>query len=165
MEANWLKKRGYRSAETKVTKTDQIANVFSENPLDAISPKDISAELGLDIKLVTTIVNRLRKEGMIERVGWGKYRLSIDNSIEDEVLEMIADEMSKMTMVILGIPLNKINGDSNGSAFKNLVSVYRKISEIGGELMAQNVLRLSASKKLGSDKVEPLISAVMEVSV
>ncbi|MFO8050905.1 MAG: hypothetical protein R6V01_04320 [Thermoplasmatota archaeon] len=158
-----MRRKRLRTGKDNPTKTDMIANVFSEHPLDALSPKMISTELGLEIKLVTTIVNRLRNEGVIERVGWGKYRLSIDSNIEEEVLENISEDMYRMTGVILGSAPSGWLNDSNGSGFKNLVNAYARISEIGGDVMAQNILRLAASKSLPDDKVDPLMVSVMEV--
>ena len=158
-----MRKKGHRSGKRKITKTDLIAGIFSDHPLDPLSPKLISIELGLDIKLVTTIVNRLRQEGLIDRVGWGKYKLSIDNSIGDEILEKITHDMFEMTCVILGpIPVKRIESP-NGSAFKELVTIYLRLCTIGGEIMAQNVLRLAANKNLPEDKIEPLIVSVSEV--
>ncbi|MEA3558378.1 MAG: hypothetical protein U9R75_03905 [Candidatus Thermoplasmatota archaeon] len=158
-----MREKGPRSGRSKKTKTDMIAGVFSDHPLDPMSPKHISIELGLDIKLVTTIVNRLRQEGLIDRVGWGKYKLSIDNSIEDEILEKITDDMFEMTRIILGPIPYKNTETPNGSAFKGLVNVYRSLCTIGGELMAQNVLRLAANKNLPEDSIEPLIVSISEV--
>ncbi len=138
--------------------------MFTEHPLQPISPKEISRELDLDIQLVTSIVSRLRAEGLIERVGWGKYKLRMDSTFDPEKIILIAKDLYDLTKGILGSP---DNGHGEGAAenpFRYLVETFRAVSDRGGEAMALNLLRLSARKRLSPDEIELLIMSVMEVS-
>jgi hypothetical protein len=138
--------------------------VFTDRPLQPISPKEISRELDLDIQLVTSIVSRLRAEGLIERVGWGKYKLRMDNTFEPEKLLMIAEDLYDLTKGILGSPENGHGEVSEENPFRYLVETYRAVSKRGGEAMAMNLLRLSARKRLTTDEIELLIMSVKEVN-
>ena len=141
-----------------------IARVIRESPFQSHTPKQIANQLDLDIQLVTSIVNRLRSEGVIERIGWGKYIQKREQEFEDTYLIDIIHDMREMASVILGrtSPLDNIQGQDD--PFKELMEVYRSIKELGGEAMASNLLRLCAKKSMLRDKVDMLIESFEEVS-
>jgi hypothetical protein len=152
-------KRG-RSRESK---TDRIASVFISRPLSSISPKEIASELDLDLQLVTSIVSRLRSEGLIDRVGWGQYRLKRDRTISREYLEDINRELRDMASMILGKTTTLDRIETNGDPFKELISIYSSLRKVGGDAMASNLLRLCAKKSLLEEKVDVLMESVGEV--
>lgn len=152
-----------RGKSRSVSKTERIASVFIERPLQPISPKEISRELDLDIQLVTSIVSRLRAEGLIERIGWGKYKLRMDNTFEPEKLITIARDLHDLTSGILGTREDGHGEVSEDHSFDYLVDTYRAISQKGGEAMAANLLRLSARKLLSPEETELLIISLREV--
>ena len=141
-----------------------IARVIRESPFQSHTPKQIANQLDLDIQLVTSIVNRLRSEGVIERIGWGKYIQKREQEFEDTYLIDIIHDMREMASVILGrtSPLDNIQVQDD--PFKELMEVYRSIKELGGEAMASNLLRLCAKKSMLRDKVDMLIESFEEVS-
>lgn len=147
----------------KESKTDRIASIFTERPLDLISPKEISTELDMDLQLVTSIVSRLRSEGLVERVGWGKYKLKMDKDIEERYLKDINRELREMASMILGRTtlLNEI--ETNGNPFNELIGLYSSLKRVGGDAMASNLLRLCAKKSLLEEKVDVLLESVGEV--
>ncbi len=147
----------------KESKTDMIASIFTSRPLDLVSPKDVSSELKMDLQLVTSIMSRLRSEGLIERVGWGQYKLKMESNIENRYLEDINRELRDMASMILGRTAILDGIQSNGDPFKELIGLYSSLRKIGGEAMASNLLRLCAKKILLADKVDVLIESVGEV--
>jgi hypothetical protein len=108
-------------------------------------------------------VSRLRAEGLIERVGWGKYKLRMDNTFEPEKLLLIAEDLYELTRGILGSPGNGHGKASAENPFGYLVETFRAVSDRGGEAMAMNLLRLSARKRLSPDEIELLIMSIKEV--
>lgn len=155
------RKRG----RTRDSKTEHIASIFTGNPLKEMSPKDISNELGYDIQLVTTIVNRLMSEGTVERIGRGRYRLKVDQVIDDGYLRSMISEMMDLTKMVLGA--RYIEGrDWNGSGgFKELVELYQVIRSKGGSALANNILRLAAKKSLHEGDIEAVLGSVEEVAL
>jgi hypothetical protein len=152
-----------RGKSRNISKTERIANVFTSRPLDSISPKEISMELGLEIQLVTSIVSRLKAEGLIERVGWGKYKLRMEQTVDDEILKIVAQEMFEMSQKVIR---TKHEGDVEEELkdpFKFLVQIYREIVKVGGEMMANNLLRLSARKRMEEEEVDFLVFSIREV--
>jgi hypothetical protein len=49
--------------------------------------------------------------------------------------------------------------------FKFLINIYQEAIRIGGETMANNLLRLSARKRLDEGEVEFLVNSVREVAM
>ncbi len=141
-----------------------IAKVISDSPFQSHTPRQIANELDLDIQLVTSIVNRLRSEGVIERIGWGKYIQKREQEFEDRYLIDITHDMRVMASMILGqtSPLDNIK--QKGDPFKELMEMYKSIKELGGETMASNLLRLCAKKSMLNDRVDILIESFEEVS-
>lgn len=141
-----------------------ITEVFTARPMDLITPKEISTSLGLDIQLVTSIVNRLRDDGVIERPSRGKYRLSLDQIADDDIIMEIAGEMEKLANTTLNILPEE--GVENGGAdpFKKLLLIFKHIQERGGQSMALNLLRMSARSKLDPDQIDALISSIKEIA-
>lgn len=153
-----------RSLRPGTSKTEMIASIFSDEPLDHHTPKEISLKLDLDIRLVTSIVNRLRSEGLVERIGRGRYRLKMDQEIREEIISGIRDEMASMSQVILGLPEAKESGGDDETPFRELISLYRTVDEVGGRTMARNLLRLSGRKFLDDDSTDRLLLSVEEVT-
>ena len=146
-----------------ISKTEQIANVFIERPLDSISPKEISRELGMEIQLVTSIVSRLRAEGLVERVGWGKYKLRMEQTIAQDVLEQVSSDYWDLTRNILtSSGKGKIEG--TGDHFDRIVRIFVEVRKVGGDVMAQNLLRLAARKSMPLEDVKILVGSVKEVT-
>ncbi len=154
-----------RGKSRNISKTERIANVFTARPLDSISPKEISVELDLEIQLVTSIVSRLKAEGLIERIGWGQYKLRMEQTVDDEILRIVAKDMYKISRNIVGSRENKDIEEELEEPFKFLIEVYKQVIKIGGETMANNLLRLSACKELDDGEVEYLVYSVKEVAV
>lgn len=154
-----------RGKSRNISKTERIANVFTSRPLDSISPKEISRELDLEIQLVTSIVSRLKSEGLIERVGWGKYKLRMDQTVDDEILKNISKDMYEMSLGIMGMTRSDNVEAELKAPFKFLIKIYQEAISIGGETMANNLLRLSARKKLNEEEVDFLVHSVREVAV
>lgn len=153
-----------RGKSRNISKTERIANVFTSRPLDSISPKEISRELDLEIQLVTSIVSRLKAEGLIERVGWGKYKLRMDQTVDDEVLRLISKDMYEMSLEIMGTtPLENVDEELK-APFKFLIKIYKEAIGVGGETMANNLLRLCARKRLDDGEVDFLVHSVKEVA-
>ena len=146
----------------KESKTDRIASIFLSRPMEMISPKEISSELDMNIQLVTSIVSRLKNEGLIERVGWGRYRLRVETNIEEDYLKDINRELREMASMILGRAtlLDSIEKDD---PFNELIGIYSSLRRVGGEAMASNLLRLCAKKSLLAEKVDVLMESVGEV--
>lgn len=155
-------KRGLR-VKDKLSKTDRIASIFSSRPLESISPKEIAKELELDLQLVTSIVSRLRSEGLVERVGWGKYKLKVERSVGDDYLIKINKDLREMASMIIGKKEPFVEIDSGGDPFKELTQLYSTIKELGGETLASNLLRLCAKKSHLEEKVDILVESVGEV--
>ena len=154
-----------RGKSRNISKTERIANVFTSRPLDAISPKEISRELELEIQLVTSIVSRLKAEGLIERVGWGKYKLRMDQTVDDEIIEVISRDMYDLSLDIMGMtPITNLEEELK-APFQFLIKIYRDAINIGGETMANNLLRLAARKRLDEGEVDFLVNSVREVAV
>jgi len=146
-----------------ISKTEQIANVFIERPLDSISPKEISRELGMEIQLVTSIVSRLRAEGLVERVGWGKYKLRMEQTIARDVLEQVSSDYWELTRDILaGSGEGRIEGADDH--FDRIVRIFVEVKNLGGDVMAQNLLRLAARKSMPLEDVKILVGSVKEVT-
>ena len=61
--------------------------------------------------------------------------------------------------------LSKIFEEKLVDPFKFLVEVYREVLNVGGETMANNLLKLSASKKLEEREVDFLVFSVREVAL
>lgn len=160
-----MKTRGRRRSSSSPSKTEMITEVFTARPMDLITPKEISTSLGLDIQLVTSIVNRLRDDGVIERPSRGKYRLSLDQIADDDIIMDIAREMEKLANTTLNI-LPEEEGVENGGAdpFKKLLLIFKHIQERGGQSMALNLLRMSARSKLDPDQIDALISSIKEIA-
>ncbi len=154
------RKRG----RTRDSKTEHIASVFTGNPLKEMSPKGISKELGYDIQLVTTIVNRLMSEGLVERTGRGRYRLKVEHVIDDGHVRSMISEMKELSMMVLG--MRSVEGrDWNGSGgYKELVDLYQAIRSMGGSALANNILRLAAKRSLLDGDVEAVLGSVEEVA-
>jgi hypothetical protein len=138
--------------------------MFTGNPLKELSPKDLSKELGYDIQLVTTIVNRLMTEGLVERIGRGRYRLKMEQVLDDTYIRSMISEMKDLTARVLGE--NAVDGrDWNGSGgFNELVDLYRTIRSRGGSSLANNILRLAAKRSLMAGDVEAVLGSVEEVA-
>lgn len=148
----------------KRSKTDMIAEIFNSRPMEKHSPKEIAGELGLEIQLVTSIVSRLRNEGLIERVGWGQYKLKMAHTIEDLHMKEICDHMKEMASPVMGTTLPTSGELEKEDAYSELIVIYRSIREKGGEIMAVNLLRLCASKVLDDDNVDHLLINIGEVA-
>jgi hypothetical protein len=154
-----------RGKSRNISKTERIANVFASRPLDSISPKEISQELGLEIQLVTSIVSRLKAEGLIERVGWGKYKLRMEQTVDDDVLRLVASDMVKMSHNIIRSISSEDVEDGLKDPFKFLIGIYQQVVSVGGETMANNLLRLSARKQMDESEVDYLLFSVREVAL
>jgi hypothetical protein len=160
-----LRTKRTRGKSRNISKTERIANVFTSRPLDSISPKEISRELDLEIQLVTSIVSRLKAEGLIERVGWGKYKLRMEQTVDEEILQVITRDLYQMSLQIMGMaPSDNVEQELK-SPFNFLVKIYQEAINIGGETMANNLLRLSARKRLDEEEVDFLVHSVKEVAV
>ncbi|MGA1872204.1 MAG: MarR family transcriptional regulator [Thermoplasmatota archaeon] len=146
-----------------ISKTEQIANVFIEHPLDSISPKEISRELGMEIQLVTSIVSRLRSEGLVERIGWGKYKLRMEQTISEDILQKVAADFSEITKSMLSSSRKKVQ-DPDIKPFDQIVTVFVEVRKLNGDRMAQNMLRLAARRNMPHDEVKTLVSSVKEVA-
>jgi hypothetical protein len=160
-----LRTKRTRGKSRNISKTERIANVFTSRPLDSISPKEISRELDLEIQLVTSIVSRLKAEGLIERIGWGKYKLRMDQTVDEEILQVITRDLYQMSLQIMGMAPNENVEEELKSPFKFLIKIYQEAINIGGETMANNLLRLSARKRLDEEEVDFLVHSVKEVAV
>ncbi|MCU0799289.1 MAG: hypothetical protein MUC62_06415 [Candidatus Thermoplasmatota archaeon] len=147
------------------SKTEHIASIFTGNPLKDISPKEISNELGYDIQLVTTLVNRLMSEGMVERTGRGRYKLKVDQVIDDSYLRSMISEMKDLTRMVLGVRSMEGRDWSGSGGFKELVELYQVIRAMGGSALANNILRLAAKKSLLEGDVEAVLGSVEEVAL
>jgi hypothetical protein len=158
-----LKRRGPERTDEETSKTDRIASVFSSSPFVEHTPKMISEDLDMDIKLVTTIVNRLRSEGMIERIGWGRYRLKTDKDFDQEYLREITADMKDKASTIMGGRDRLEIKTSGEDPFNELKEVYEAIRKLGGEVMASNLLRICAKRSNLADMSEMLIEAIGEV--
>jgi hypothetical protein len=121
--------------------------------------------LDLEIQLVTSIVSRLKAEGLIERVGWGKYKLRMEQTVEDEVLKTVARSMYEMAQNLIRTGPQVDLEEKLVDPFKFLVEVYKEVLNVGGETMANNLLKLSASKKLEEREVDFLVFSVREVAL
>ncbi len=108
-------------------------------------------------------MNRLKKEGFIERMGWGKYKLKLSHSADDKKLKEIGDNFTDITEEILGNSESNNGIERSDDPFLYLVDIYSAVSVIGGETMARNLLRLSANKDLPPEEVDALIISVSEV--
>ncbi|MFW3146887.1 MAG: hypothetical protein ACMUIE_08770 [Thermoplasmatota archaeon] len=159
-----MRSSGQRELRSRTSKTEKIASIFSDEPLDYHTPKEISLKLDMDIRLVTSIVNRLKAEGLVERIGRGRYRLKMDQEIDEETISGIRGELASMSQVILGIPGRDEKDRMNTTPFKQLVSLYMMVDNIGGRTMARNLLRLSGKKYLDDDSVDRLLLSVEEVT-
>ncbi|MGA1793794.1 MAG: MarR family transcriptional regulator [Thermoplasmatota archaeon] len=146
-----------------ISKTEQIANVFIERPLDSISPKEISRELGMEIQLVTSIVSRLRAEGLVERVGWGRYKLRMEQTIAHDILEQVSSDYWDLTRNILA-GSGKGVAEGEGDHFDRIVRIFVEVKKVGGDVMAQNLLRLAARKSMPHEDVKILVGSVKEVT-
>ena len=71
-ELNLTFMNGYQYTEVKQTVKQQIIALLSSNPMHY---KDIAKQLGKSDKMISVIINRLLKEGVIKRVGNGVYQL------------------------------------------------------------------------------------------
>ncbi|MBN1540102.1 MAG: MarR family transcriptional regulator [Candidatus Thermoplasmatota archaeon] len=155
--------RRNRARSSEVSKTERIADIFMKHPLDRISPKEISRELNMDIQLVTSIVNRLRSEGLIERVSRGKYRLRMEQTIADEVILRVSEDYLEMSSEVLPAIRTRLEHQLSareGKPLDRMVRMYAEVKKFGGDLMARNLLRLAASKSVEPEGVKVLISAV-----
>ncbi|MBN1389953.1 MAG: hypothetical protein JXA22_04855 [Candidatus Thermoplasmatota archaeon] len=151
-----------RTKVKEMSKTERIANVFKVHPFESISPKEISGELGMEIQLVTSIVSRLRAEGLIERVSWGKYRLRMEQTLPEETLNKVANDYQEISRNILSTSdVRSINNDTR--PLDLMVQIYIEVMNVGGEIMAQNMLRLAARKSISPEDAEVLLSSIKEV--
>ncbi|MGA1821058.1 MAG: type IV toxin-antitoxin system AbiEi family antitoxin domain-containing protein [Thermoplasmatota archaeon] len=157
-----MKSRGRRRTSSKPSKTEMITEVFTSRPMDLITPKEISISLGLDIQLVTSIVNRLRDDGIIERPARGKYRLRIDQIADDDTLSEIARDMEELASDTLNIPPAGKSENGYTNPFRELFLIYTHIQKRGGQAMSQNLLRLSARNRLSQDQIDALIRSIKE---
>lgn len=155
-------RRAFRGRQTE-SKTDRIASYFSARPLDSISPKDIARELDMDLQLVTSLVNRLRKEGLVERIGRGKYRLKLEGFVDESSISAINRDMSILAGRIFGELNPRTGGTSTGDPFRELVGLYLTLRKVGGEATASNLLKLCAYKRLEGRNVELLVNTIYEV--
>jgi len=151
-----MRSRTRAGAAEDLSKTDRIAGVFTSHPNDVISPKEISRELDLNLQLVTTIVNRLKEEGMVERIGWGKYRLRRMVIMEDTDIRAVRDEMASLASSVFGRPFGAYCTDG-GDRMTELSSLYTRIRVLGGETVASNLLLISARKHLDEDGAKKLL--------
>ena len=154
-----------RGKSRNISKTERIANVFTSRPLDSISPKEISRELDLEIQLVTSIVSRLKAEGLIERIGWGKYKLRMEQTVDDDVLRIIAKNLYDISRNIVGSRQSRKLDEDLDQPFKFLIEVYKQVISVGGENMANNLLKLAARKELDDTEVEYLVYSIKEVAL
>ncbi|MGA1866713.1 MAG: type IV toxin-antitoxin system AbiEi family antitoxin domain-containing protein, partial [Thermoplasmatota archaeon] len=147
-------------------KTERIASIFVGRPLDLISPKEISGELGMDIQLVTSIISRLRSEGLLERVSRGKYRLRMEQTIANETLLEIAEDFLKMSKEILPA-LNERFTDQpstqGGDPLDQITNIYIQVRKFSGDMMAKNLLRLAAGKNADPKDAKVLVSTVRKL--
>ena len=154
------------AARKKGSKTEMISSIFRDDPLKTFTPKIISDDLDLDLKVVTTIVNRLYQNGMLERTGWGSYRLKLDILFAEHELSNIASDMVSLASKAFGDERMKGLLDEHGrdDPFREIVRTYRGIREVLGKEMALNMLRISANKRLGGKGSKLLMGSVMEVA-
>ncbi len=144
-----------------ISKTDMIASMFSANPLSILTPKEISVKLGIDIRIVTSIVNRLRDEGTVERVGWGRYRLMTGMVVDEAAIEGITEDMIAMSSEVLG-GMNEDRGPQGPDLMSRMLYVYTKLRRIGGEPFAINILRVCAKKRMDDEGVRVIVRMVSE---
>jgi hypothetical protein len=145
----------------EMSKTDRIASMFTADPITVLTPKEISVQLDMDIRIVTSIVNRLRDEGSIERVGWGRYRLKTGMVVDEKAIVGISDDLIRLSSEVLG----KIEEDRSiwgENRLARLLWIYEKISKIGGEPFALNMLRICTKKWLDEEGAKVMIRIVSE---
>jgi DNA-binding MarR family transcriptional regulator len=140
------------------SKTDLIAGMFTTHPMEVLTPKRIAGDLGLNLQMVTTIVNRLKDQGMIERIGWGKYRLRSDVVLDGPAIEEIVKDFTSMSEDILGRDLHG-NG-REGEKVSTLIEAYEKVRRIGGEPFAVNVLRICTKRRLDDERAKAIVRMV-----
>lgn len=142
------------------SKTEMIAELFDSNPFVVLTPKGIAEDLDLDLKTVTSIVNRLRDHGYVERIGWGRYRLRTDVAIGAEKLDSIRSLFIDMSRDVLGrgcFGPETIEGSGESGS---LMEVYERVREIAGEPFATNVLRVCAKRVTGDDRARSIVRMV-----
>ncbi len=100
---------------------------------------------------------------MVDRVGWGKYKLKMETSIEKQYLRDINKELRGMASMIIGNTSKFDEIETNDDPFKELTELYRSIRELGGEAMASNLLRLCAKKSHLDVGFDILVESVGEV--
>lgn len=156
----YARSRNRHTSET--SKTDRIAGIFTSNPFNVYNPKNLSSDLGMNLQLVTTIVNRLRDEGLIERIGWGKYRLRTEASFDRETVEGVMRDFLHLSSEVLGpdIDTTDIQGDD---VIITLIDSYERIKEIAGEPFSANILRICVKKRLEGDQARIFIRLVAGV--
>jgi len=143
----------------RTSKTDMIAGMFTSHPMEVLTPKRIACDLGLNLQMVTTIVNRLREHGLIERIGWGKYRLRNDVVLDGPTIELILEDFKTMSQEVLGMPIRSSLQDS-GEKVSTLMEAYDKVRRIGGEPFASNVLRVCSYRRLDDQRSKALVRLV-----
>jgi DNA-binding MarR family transcriptional regulator len=144
-----------------MSKTDMIASMFSANPLSILTPKEISVKLGMDIRIVTSIVNRLKDEGSVERVGWGRYRLMSGMVLDEAAIRSITEDMLAMSSEVLG-RIEEDRSAQGSDLMSRMHGVYTKLRRIGGEPFAINILRVCAKKRMDDEGVRVLVRMVSE---
>ncbi|MDG6225369.1 MAG: hypothetical protein QCI82_07640 [Candidatus Thermoplasmatota archaeon] len=156
----YARSRSRHSSET--SKTDRIAGLFTSQPFRVFTPKELSVELGMKLQLVTTIVNRLKDEGLIERVGWGKYRLRTDASFDRETVEGVMRDFLHLSSEVLGsdIDATGIEGDD---MITPLIDTYERIKDLAGESFSANILRICVNKRMEGDQARVFIRLVAGV--
>lgn len=156
-----MNQQNYRRKTTS-SKTDRIAEVFTENPTVTFSPKQIAHDLDLDLQLVTSIVKRLMDEGMLERVDRGKYRLRSMLSVDMDELFEISREMDERASRTIGKELDSIQPFTIGKdPLDQLNATFGRIRDLGGKSFAVNLFRMSAKKRMKIEDMNSLLEKLM----
>lgn len=159
-----MRKNVVREARSRdVPQTDLVADYFISRPNQLFSPTEVANALNLNQNTVTTIINRLTKEGTILREERGKYKYP--SSLDPDIFTRAYDRIYAIIKKAIGMQVTyDVMGlaDASFDPSSPLQSIERlknALTETFGKDTATHLIIVTLKKEFG-DMAEDVLMAI-----
>ena len=133
-------------------KTRLIIDHFERNPNRDFSPDDVAKALGLEHRLVASVLGRLVSQGTITKSARGMYKLKAGTDYDEKA---IIEEMRTLLGNTFGPVILK-----NFDSCKDLRAFLERLKGAFGDRLANNLIREAVLKRHKGEKAEAIINVL-----